>query len=131
MGGDVRLARRIGRLFIEDYPVTLSRIRKAISKRDAGALQSAAHAIKGSVANFGAPEAVEAAAALESLGRQGKLDQAREILAALTGHLRHLERSLEHLGAKTSASRRSMAGGRKSPGRSAAAKRRRAGRGRS
>jgi HPt (histidine-containing phosphotransfer) domain-containing protein len=98
MGGDLRLARRVGRIFVEDYPVTMSRIREAIARGDAGALMREAHALKGSVANFAAPAARESAARLEEIGRGGDLSTAREICATLRGHLLKVERALLALG---------------------------------
>ncbi len=105
MGGDLRLTRKVGRLFLEDYPATLSRIRKAVTQRDPGALQSAAHAMKGSVANFAAGAAVEAASRLEQMGRRGDLAQAKDACASLVKELRRVERSLASLGVRAGRSR--------------------------
>jgi hypothetical protein len=65
--------RRIGRIFVEDCPGMLARIRKAIARGDAEALREEAHALKGSAANFVAPLTVEAAARLEVMGREGNM----------------------------------------------------------
>jgi len=101
MGGDLKLARRVGRLFLTDYPVTLSKIRKAIARQDAETVRSEAHALKGSVANFAAPAAAASAAALERLGRSGNLEKAQEVYATLRVHLKQVERALAVLGVKT------------------------------
>ena len=98
LGGDLRLARRVGRFFVEDYPVTMSRISEAIARGDAGALMREAHALKGSVANFAAPAARESAARLEELGRGGDLSAAQEVCATLRGQLLRVERALLSLG---------------------------------
>jgi hypothetical protein len=50
--------------------------------------------LRGSVANFGAGEAVEAASLLESLGKSGELSGADEALALLELEMRRLRASL-------------------------------------
>src|SRR5207248_10364829 len=52
--GDTTLLREVTDLFLEDAPRLLAEIRDAISRKDAKALERAAHALKGSIANFGA-----------------------------------------------------------------------------
>ena len=68
LGGDRRLLRDLLEIFLAECPVMLSNIRKAIDASDATALRHAAHALKGSVANFAAPRPFEAARALERMG---------------------------------------------------------------
>jgi CheY-like chemotaxis protein/HPt (histidine-containing phosphotransfer) domain-containing protein len=99
MGGDAKLVRKIGRLFVEDCPGMLARIRRAIARGDAEALRSEAHTLKGSAANFVATATVEAAARLEAQGRSGDLDGAKAAVALLARELRRLMKSLGALGA--------------------------------
>ncbi len=73
----------IAALFAEDCPKLLSDIRSAIDKKNATALEHAAHTLKGSVANFGAEPARQAALRLEMLGRSGDLAPAPEACAVL------------------------------------------------
>jgi CheY-like chemotaxis protein/HPt (histidine-containing phosphotransfer) domain-containing protein len=120
LGGDLRLARRVGRIFVEDYPVTMSRIREAIKRGDAGALMREAHALKGSVANFSAPAARDSAARLEAIGRGGDLSAARDVCATLDGQLLRVERALRGLGVATP-----RRGGSRGPARSVRARGRR------
>ena len=54
-----------------------------MERRDAGALLEAAHALRGSVANFGATRAVAAALRLELMGKAGDLTVAPAALADL------------------------------------------------
>ena len=98
MGGDLRLARKVGRLFVEDYPKMLVRIRKAIDAGNAESLRNESHALKGSVANFADHAAVDAAARLENLGKRGDLTGAREVYADLRKHLLRVKSALESLG---------------------------------
>ena len=70
-------------IFLEDGPVRLAAICAGVQRRDAGALETAAHALRGSAANFGATQAVDAALKLELMGQGGNLAGADEALADL------------------------------------------------
>src|SRR5690348_1804241 len=76
VGGDLDLLKEIAALFLEEYPRELDDLRTAIRTGDAHMLERTAHGLKGSVANFGARAAVDAAFLLEQFGKAGKLDQA-------------------------------------------------------
>jgi two-component system, sensor histidine kinase and response regulator len=89
--GDEQLLGEIAGLFLENYPSLMVQMRDAVSGRDASALHRAAHALKGSVANFCAQEAVESAYKLECMGRAGDLNGAEDALAALEQQLQSLE----------------------------------------
>jgi CheY-like chemotaxis protein len=60
-------------IFLEDGPMRLAAIRAGVEQRDAGSLEAAAHALRGSAANFGATQAVDAALKLELMGAGGDL----------------------------------------------------------
>ena len=86
--------RELARIFLEDYPTRLSAIQAGVDRRDAPALLDAAHALRGSVANFGATRAVKAALKLELMGKAGDLTGApaafadlQHAMAAFTGEL--------------------------------------------
>ena len=66
VGGDVELLQEIAQLFLEDAPNMLAAIDLALRSGDAHALERAAHSLKGSVSNFGAQCAYEAAFSLET-----------------------------------------------------------------
>ncbi|MFB3854450.1 MAG: response regulator [Vicinamibacterales bacterium] len=89
-GGDMALLQELAELFAEVRPKLMADVRQAVASLDAAGLERAAHALKGSVANFGARRAVEAALELEAAGREGRLDEAR-------GACDRLERELEAL----------------------------------
>jgi len=80
----------IAALFAEDCPKLLADIRSAIDAGNSGKVERAAHTLKGSVSNFGAEPAREAALRLEMLGRSGDLRPAVEAYAVLE---REIERS--------------------------------------
>src|SRR5262249_12720222 len=76
VGGDRQLLAEISRLFVDDAPRHLTRIRQAIDARDGDALRRAAHALKGAAANFDAEPVVAAARELEEIGRDRRFDAA-------------------------------------------------------
>jgi signal transduction histidine kinase/CheY-like chemotaxis protein/HPt (histidine-containing phosphotransfer) domain-containing protein len=93
VGGDPRLLRRVARTFLKDSPAKLRAIKQAIARRDAAALASAAHALKGAVAIFGAKDAVLHAVSLQEMGRAGDLANA-------PASFRELDEALARLNAK-------------------------------
>lgn len=97
VGGDAELLREIAAIFVDDYPNALAELREALQHNDANKLERAAHGLKGSVANFGAPAAVDAALHLEKMGHDGDLSTAPGILAALDQALTSLRVELESL----------------------------------
>jgi HPt (histidine-containing phosphotransfer) domain-containing protein len=80
MGNDVAFLRTVIGIFLEDCPEMLSKIRAGVASSDPVQLMNASHALKGAVSVFGAKEAVGAATTLESMGRQKKLESAREVV---------------------------------------------------
>jgi len=74
VGGDRELLAEISRLFVDDAPRHLERIRQALDARDAESLRRAAHGLKGAAANFDADGVVNAARALEEIGRTARFE---------------------------------------------------------
>jgi two-component system sensor histidine kinase/response regulator len=97
MGGDRELLKEIAGLFLENYRDWLGELRHATALGDAQMVERTAHGLKGSVANFGARNAVEASLKLENLGRSRDLAGATESLAALESALETLRGDLESL----------------------------------
>ena len=96
--GNVRLLGKLTRLFLADCPEMLSRIRLATVSRDPQALQQAAHALKGSIANFAARDAVEAALKLEMMGRRKELAGVEDAYLDLKKEIKRLQRALAAVG---------------------------------
>ena len=94
IGGDEELLREIAGLFLAEYPILLEDIRFAVERGDAEALERGAHSLKGSVANFEARLAFEAALTLEAMGRTRNLDRAPSALTELEAVLRALRLEL-------------------------------------
>ena len=95
LGGDRRLLREMLGLFLTESPGMLAAVERALAAGDAGALRRAAHALKGSVANFAAPRPVEAARVLERMGTEGDLAGAGPAFRELEEALREFRRAAE------------------------------------
>lgn len=91
VGGDMDLLKEIIEIFLDDYPNQMKQIREGILSGDAKAVEHAAHSLKGSVANFAAKRAYDAAYRFEVLGREENLGEAKEALADLDREIRELD----------------------------------------
>ncbi len=94
VGGDIEFLQEIADLFLEDCPKLLAQIRAAVSGGDARSLEYAAHTLKGSVANFGADAARDAAFRLEALGRAGDMTPAPDAYSALEQEIQRFTQEL-------------------------------------
>jgi HPt (histidine-containing phosphotransfer) domain-containing protein len=83
VGEDSALASELIELFLAEGPERFEAVRAAVHGKDADGLRQAAHALKGSVANFSAAPAADAAAALEQMGKSGNLQGADEAFVTL------------------------------------------------
>jgi two-component system, sensor histidine kinase and response regulator len=95
--GNRRLLGEIVRLFLTDCPQHLTKIKETIRNGDAAALGRAAHALKGSIGNFGAKSAFAAAERLETMGRTGDLAAASDACVTLESELALLTEALGKL----------------------------------
>jgi HPt (histidine-containing phosphotransfer) domain-containing protein len=98
VGGDVGLLNEMVDLFMRELPVELTTLGEAVSSGDANAVERAAHKLKGSVANFAAGPAVEAALKLEVLGRSGSLAESASAYAELEIEINRLKSAMAGLG---------------------------------
>jgi len=83
LGGDEPLAKQLAALFIEECPEMLGRLRESLQQTDADVVRRAAHAFKGSVANFVEGGAAASALELETMGRENNLADAPRVFARL------------------------------------------------
>ena len=90
MGGDRELLAEISRLFVDDAPRHLEKIREALDARDGESLRRAAHGLKGAAANFDAQAVVNAARALEEMGGSGNFDTHEAVWQSLTAETERL-----------------------------------------
>jgi len=95
LGGDAALLGEMAALFLDECSAHVSSIRQAVAARDARALESAAHALRGSASNFGAERTVQAALRLELMGRQEDFMASAQALRNLDDELERLRPVLE------------------------------------
>jgi two-component system, sensor histidine kinase and response regulator len=93
--GDRELIMTLARVFTDSSQDQLSELSDALARGDAGGIASGAHALKGSVANFRADAAFDAAAKLESIGQNGDLSLADFALAKLETEIVRLRQDLK------------------------------------
>jgi PAS domain S-box-containing protein len=97
VGGDEELMREIVGVFLDSCPGQFAELRQAVERRDARVVHRLAHTLKGSVGQFGARSAHDAAVRLELIGKSGDLAQADEAFAALRGEVERVRPALEAL----------------------------------
>ncbi len=93
-GGNEKLVKSLTKSFLADAPKRLAAIRAALAAKNAAKLDTAAHALKGSVAIFGAQTAVTAAKNLEAMGRGRNLSGADAQFRALEAAMQQLQTEL-------------------------------------
>jgi CheY-like chemotaxis protein/HPt (histidine-containing phosphotransfer) domain-containing protein len=99
LGGDESLARELAGLFVSECPRMMSAVRDSVASGDAEAVRKAAHALKGSIANFTEGAAMQAAFLLEQIGREGRPQDAAAALAMLEREVEELVRYLRDFSA--------------------------------
>ncbi len=93
--GDRNLLSELALLFLEDLPQQLQAIHRAADQMQNRDLERLAHRLKGSVGNFAAKPAFEAAFHLETIARQGDAQQFPQAVEALENEIRRLRGALE------------------------------------
>jgi signal transduction histidine kinase/DNA-binding response OmpR family regulator len=103
-GGDPELVLDAARMFQQTSGAMLAEVRRAVGRRDAEDVQSAAHQLKGALATLAATAAHDAAVHIETIARTGNLTAAAgPALAALEREIARLEPALAALAAERSA----------------------------
>jgi len=95
--GDATLLGELAQIFLQECPRMVGEIRHALETQDAQALEMAAHALKGSIGNFGAKCAFDAALKLERIGRSENLEGAVSALLTLEEEMGRLTPALARL----------------------------------
>jgi two-component system, sensor histidine kinase and response regulator len=95
--GEADLLCGVAEVFLEAEPGLRAKLEDGLQTGDAAKVAAAAHSIKGSVGNFGAQAAVDAATMLETMGRTRDLYGAHSVAVELQGHLDLLRVQLERL----------------------------------
>jgi two-component system sensor histidine kinase/response regulator len=96
-GDDPTLLHEVIEVFLADTPKQMAALDSAVARRDATAIASAAHALKGSCGLFSTAGAYESAQRLEKVAREGLLDGIDAARDELTHEVRRLERALRNL----------------------------------
>jgi len=104
VGGDAKLALRLARTFLKGLPNQLRRIELAIQRNRPADLAAFAHALKGSVSIFGAPQAQKCCHDLQELGRGNHIGDAARIFADLKEQIAQLEVNLRGYAGQSSVS---------------------------
>lgn len=97
LDGDFELFVELGKIFIADSNSLISKISDSITGNDASVLGKTAHTLKGSVANFSAFRAFEAALALEKIGKSGDLKNADAAFNALKIEIEMVVKAIEFM----------------------------------
>jgi PAS domain S-box-containing protein len=84
-------------IFQEDAVLRIAAIGEAAERDDPQALQSAAHALKGSSANMGAPGMAAIADELQNLGSEGDLSRAKPLVSKLQEEWGRVQAALKEL----------------------------------
>ena len=96
--GDLQLLQEALALFIEHCPHMLDRTREALQNEDRTGLSRAAHALKGSSANFNAATVVELAEQLETEAHSADFVALRDTFSELDAEVSALLTELENAG---------------------------------
>ncbi|MDI6688290.1 MAG: response regulator [Desulfobacterales bacterium] len=76
--GNKELFQEIAGMLLENLQDSISKIKKTIADGNAESLEKTAHNLRSSAGSFGAKFACDAAYLLEKLGREGKIEEAKE-----------------------------------------------------
>jgi HPt (histidine-containing phosphotransfer) domain-containing protein len=95
--GSQELLREVAGAFLEVCPALLQAVDEAVAAGDADGVHRAAHSLKGSISNFDAADAVEAAGRLERMGAEGDLAAAPAAVVALRTSVGRLRDALSLL----------------------------------
>jgi len=96
-GGNTELLKEMVALFLEQLPELLATLREAVTAEDASTLERVAHKLKGSLGNFDARPAYEAAEKLENLVGISPLQNTGPALAVLEKEIERLKRAMANL----------------------------------
>ncbi len=91
MDDDDELLRECFADFLEDCEDMLSSIQTAINNTNPEELEKAAHAFKGSLKYLAASSAVEFASQLETMGRNGNIQEANKSITSLVAECKRVK----------------------------------------
>lgn len=95
--GEPDVLSEVLRLFLDDAPRRLERLKAAWRDGDAGELRRAAHSLKGSSGNIGARHMYDICKQLDERGKAGDLTGARPLLDSLDEEFGRVESEIQRL----------------------------------
>jgi signal transduction histidine kinase/CheY-like chemotaxis protein/HPt (histidine-containing phosphotransfer) domain-containing protein len=97
LDGDAQLLGELIEIFLADSDSLVQQVSDAVTSQDPVALERAAHKLNGTVSIFGSRPVMQAALALETMGRDRDLPKAGEVLAQLKDQMEVLQEALGEL----------------------------------
>ncbi|WP_066633869.1 hybrid sensor histidine kinase/response regulator [Desulfolucanica intricata] len=94
-GGDEDFLIKLIEIFLQDIPDKLAALRDAFQSRDAAAVRLQAHGMKSSGYLMGADRLAELCKKIEKLAAAGELEAVTELIGAVEGEYRRLEKRLQ------------------------------------
>jgi len=94
VGNDIAFLGDTVQMLADDGRILMDEVRRAVAAGDAPALVRSAHALKGMISNFCAPDTQQSAFELERMGRSGDLAAAPPAAEQLQGRLQALTAEL-------------------------------------
>jgi HPt (histidine-containing phosphotransfer) domain-containing protein len=88
---------RVVKLFLDSAPEQIAAMRAVVRAADASGLGETAHALKSASANLGAIVFAESCQQLETVGWEGRLDEAMAVVAVLEQSLPRVRQALTTL----------------------------------
>jgi HPt (histidine-containing phosphotransfer) domain-containing protein len=95
LGGDRELLATLAKVFAEDAPGLLDKLKAAVASMQGEQIRSAAHALRGLAANFGAPAIMAPLRQLEEIGARDDLGHAKLLLEQVCDNTTKLQESLD------------------------------------
>jgi len=93
-GNDFEVFEAVAKIYLGDYQNRIKSIKDSIDRRDLRALVEATHALKGAANNFSSELVSEVAGRLESLARDGMLEEAGNLFHRLVEEADQLSRDI-------------------------------------
>ncbi|AXC10926.1 multi-sensor hybrid histidine kinase [Acidisarcina polymorpha] len=100
LGGDEQLCREVIDMFLEEAPVELAELGKALTRGDSQTVEWLAHSFKGKLGYLGGEELSRMAQRLEEAGRNSDLEAATGVFAGFEAELSRLLLSMQSMGSE-------------------------------
>ncbi len=95
--GEPDVLTEVLKLFLDEAPKRLERLRDAWQERNAPDLQRAAHSLKGSAGNIGAKRMYEICRQLDERGKANDFPGAKHLIESLAAEFRSVEEEIRQL----------------------------------